>query len=74
MTPLRNTIGERSLGETLAGWIKNEEYLKDVKDDIKDNIDKLAALRCFWKYVYGQYCYEKTFGSGMPLKEDKDIS
>ena len=67
LRPLRNEVNETPLGDILKNWIENQAYL-DGCPKVED-IDRLSAMRRFWNNVYGQYCYEKTYGKGMPLKE-----
>jgi len=67
LTPLRNEIDEMPLGEVLKDWIRDQKYLEGCP--WADDIHSLSAMRRFWNYVYGQYCYEKTLGKGMPLEE-----
>lgn len=67
LTPLRNEVDKTSLGEVLKDWIKNQKYLDNCPR--VDDIHRLSAMRRFWNNVYSQYCYEKTWGKGMPFKE-----
>ena len=67
LTPLRNEINETPLGEVLEEWIRDQKYLEGCPR--ADDIHSLSAMRRFWNNVYGQYCYEKTIGKGMPLEE-----
>ena len=67
LTPLRNEINETPLGEVLEEWIRDQKYLEGCP--WADNIHSLSAMLRFWNNVYGQYCYEKTIGKGMPLEE-----
>lgn len=67
LTPLRNEVDKTPLGEVLKKWIEKQKYLEDCPG--ADDIHRLSAMRRFWNNVYGQYCYEKTIGNGMPLKE-----
>ena len=67
LTPLTNETNETPLGEVLEEWIRDQKYLEGCPR--ADDIHSLSAMRRFWNNVYGQYCYEKTCGKGMPLKE-----
>ena len=67
LTPLRNEVDKTPLGEILKDWIEKQKYLDGCPG--ADDIHRLSAMRRFWNNVYGQYCYEKTCGKGMPLEE-----
>jgi|LGOV01.1.fsa_nt_gb hypothetical protein len=66
-TPLRNEVSGTPLGEILKEWIRDQKYLEGCPGP--DEIHRLSSMRRFWNYVYGQYCYEKALGKGMPLEE-----
>jgi hypothetical protein len=67
LIPLRNEVNKMPLGEVLKNWIGDQKYLEGCL--WADDIHRLSAMRRFWNNVYGQYCYEKTIGEGMPLEE-----